>query len=165
MHIQGVETLEQRGSHTLVTGDGKGVEVQIAAVPASLITHIARTLPEPQPPVVTPFGKDGRPGVGVPQTNDPDYQVRSQDWVVDRAAAVAFHALRNEPGISWESGSPQDQATRETYLKIRKEMEAVGFSGEEIVRLAASARELATVTEDKLRRIAEDFPSAPGEAN
>jgi len=166
MRIIGVESFERRGTHRLLTNAGKVVELQIVATSATLTMHVARTLPEPQPRMLTRMDKQGKPdGPPVAQRDEPEYQNRYQNWIVDRAAAIAYHGLRLETGIEWDVGPVGNAPDLATYASVRAEMEGIGFTGEEMIRLAGAVRELASVTEETLEQASKDFSQGQAAAN
>lgn len=157
MSIRGVETFERRGTHLVLTGSGQVVALQIAAIPLQVGMEIERALPAPQPPVkVLGFSaKENKPRTEVDE-RDPAYLAARAEWLLRRAAAIAYHGLRHEPAIEWDT-RPTSQPDAAFYGAIRDELANLGMSAEEIVRIAAAVRELALVSEETLKEASRDF--------
>ena len=158
MRIEGVESLERRGTHRLLTSEGKVVELQIAAIPLAVDVALSKALPAPQPPYMTTM-KDGKAVGRELVENDPAFLAKSAEYSRVYTAAVAYHGLRVEPGVEWDTPRGDDRAF---YESILREMMDTGFSGEEIIRLANAIRELGGVTAETLDEAAKAFSAGTG---
>lgn len=156
MRIPNVESLEQRGTHQLLASDGKLVELRIAPITLAMDMAMNKALPEPQPPYMTTMGPDGKPSGRERLTDDPTYVAKMSEHVLLFAAATAFHGLRDEPKVEWDTPRGDDI---EFYRKTLAEMNAAGMSGDEIIRLAKAVRTLSSVTAEMLSKAAESFPT------
>ena len=154
MRIEGVESLERRGTHRLLTSEGKVVELQIAAIPLAVDVALSKALPAPQPPYMTTMGPDGKPSGRSRLEDDPAYRAKRGEHTLLLASATAYHGLCPDQGLEGDT-PPGDDVT--FYRSIQTELQDLGFTGEEIIRLASAIRRLASVTEDMLDQAADAF--------
>lgn len=157
MRIRGAASLERRGVHRLVTSEGAVVELQIASVPIDLDMAISAALPEPRPPK-TVVGQRMLPTGREPiekEDDGPEFQKRHAEWYALLNAAIAYVGLRREGGIAWDT--PTADPSAEFFRSILDEMTAIGFTANEIGRLALAVRELGKADEKTLEAAKADF--------
>lgn len=154
MRIEGVDGFGQRGTHRMLTSSKEVLELQIASIPLSVDIALEKALPEPQPPISTSFGKDGQPTGRTKVEDDPGYQTKLKDHSRVYTAAVAFHGLRYEDRIEWDTPVSE---TREFYEKILREMMDLGWTGDDLIKLAKACRALSNITPKALDEASKAF--------